>query len=166
MDNNPAIEPETSGEDKQFTQADVDRIVGKRLSEERAKYPSAEEMTAYRQYLASKQTDAEKLASITSERDKVTGDLAKANAEVNKLKHQIFLLSKGVPADDLDYYDFKISQLVTEGKDFETVAKAFLKDKLQQKPSVRVDLGGGFGGGAPAVTGNSAMNAFIRGARK
>lgn len=162
MENNPNPSPEEG--EKQFTQADLDRVVSKRLAEERSKYPTKEEMDGYRAYVASKQTDADKLASMTTERDTAKSDLAKANGEIAKLTHKLFLLSKGVPADDVEYHDFKISQLVSETEDYEAVAKKYLKEKL--KPGVRVDLGGGFGGGAPAPTGNSAMNAFIRGSRK
>lgn len=165
MENNPNPNPSPDEGEKQFTQADLDRVVSKRLAEERSKYPTKEEMDGYRAYKASQQTDAEKLATITTERDTAKSDLAKANGEITKLNHKLFLLSKGVPADDVEYHDFKISQLVTDTEDYETVAKKYLKDKV--KPSgVRVDMGGGFGGGAPAPTGNSAMNAFIRGSRK
>lgn len=164
MENNPNPNPSPEEGEKQFTQADLDRVVSKRLAEERSKYPTKEELDAYRAYKDSQKSDAEKLSTLTTERDTAKNDLAKAQAEIEKMKHERFLLSKGVPADDLEYFDFKISQQVTEGKDYETVAKAFLKEKL--KPGVRVEFGGGFGGGNPAPTGNSAMNAFIRSVKR
>lgn len=154
----PSNEP-NSGE-KLFTQAELDAILGKRLAEERAKYPSKEELDGYKAYKASQPTDNEKLNTLTKERDTAKTELATANAEVERLKHERFLLSKGVPADDLEYYDFKISKAVTPEKNYETAAEEFLKDK--QQTSVRVDMGGGFGGGNVKTTPSSMMNDLIR----
>lgn len=160
-------EPQNGGEEKQFTQADVDRLIGKRLAEERAKMPSKEELDGYRAYRESQQTEAEKLSALTAERDKAVKNYEEVAAEVTRLKHERFLLAHGVPADDLDYYEYKISKLDGASEDFEKVAKVYLKDKLTNKQApARVDSGAGFGGGNASKSGSSVMNDIIRGATK
>ncbi len=51
-----------------FTQADVDNIVNKRLERERKKYPSADELTAFRAWKQSQQTENEKMDALQRER--------------------------------------------------------------------------------------------------
>lgn len=156
---NPIIEP-NEGE-KKFSQAELDAIIGRRLSEERKKFPTDEEMNAFNAWKSAQQSEAEKLASMTVERDTANNNLKEANAKLAKYEHEKFLLTKGVEADDLDYFDYKISKMVTDGKTYEAAAEEFLKDK---KPSiVRVDSGAGFGGGRGAPTASSLMNDIIRG---
>lgn len=145
--------------EKVFTQAELDEIIGKRLNEERKKFPSAEEMAGYTAWKNSQQTDADKIAAITGERDSANSALAEANKEVERLKHERFLLSKGVSADDLEYYDFKISKAVSDEKTYEAAADEF----IQERQTVRVDMGVNLGGGGnqPKST-NAMMNDLLR----
>ena len=46
-----------------------------------------------------------------------------------------FLLDKGVPTGDVDYYAFKIGKLVTDTTDFEKAAEQFLKEHAPQEPA-------------------------------
>ena len=63
-DNNTVIETgiTTAEPEKTFTQADVDKMIAARLERERKKYPSEDEMTAYRSWKESQQTEQEKQA--------------------------------------------------------------------------------------------------------
>lgn len=146
-----------------FTQADVDNIVNKRLERERKKYPGEEELNAFRAWKDSQQTEKEKWDNLTRERDESKTALAAAQAELEQFKREVYLLGKGISADDVDYYAFKIGKLVTEDTPFENAAEQFL-DKQKPAGTVRVDFAAPLGGGT-APTPNEQMNSLIRGAR-
>lgn len=153
-----APEPE-----KTFTQADVDALIQKRLDRERKKYPPDEEMTAFKAWKESQQTEQEKWNILTEERDTARSQLAAAQAELEQMKREKYLTGKGVPAEDLDYYAFKIGKLVTDTKTFEQAAENFLKKNAPNK--VRIDITAPLERGKHAAsTANDAMNALIRGA--
>ena len=57
-------------QEKTFTQADVDKMIQTRLDRERRKYPSDDELTAYRTWKESQQTEQERQA----QRDKEFAD--------------------------------------------------------------------------------------------
>ena len=86
-------------------------------------------------------------------------------AELEQFRREKFLLGKGVPSDDVDYYAFKIGKLVTDTVDFEKATSVYLKDN-PPAGTVTVDLSAPLGGGRPAQTENELMNSLIRGARK
>lgn len=155
-----ATEPE-----KTFTQAEVDALIQRRLERERKKYPTDEDLTAFKTWKDSQQTDQDRLNALTGERDAAKTALATANAELEQLKREKYLSGKGVATNDLDYYVFKIGKLVTDSKTFEQAAEDFLKDNAPNK--VRVDMTAPLDRGKPtATTTNDAMNAMIRGAFK
>lgn len=151
--------------EKTFTQAEVDTIVSKRLAKAMKGVPGEEEITAYRAWKESQQSEKEKLDAIVKERDESKAALATAQEELEQHKREKFLLSKGVSPDDVDYYVFKISKMVDENTDFEAAAEKVLAD---QKPSntMRVDFSGSVGGGLPQKNPNEQMNSLIRGFRK
>lgn len=159
---NPAPNPEPAPE-KTFTQAEVDTLIGKRLAKAMKGVPSEEELSAYRAWKESQQTEKEKWDNLQRERDEGKTALTAAQMELDQLKREKFLLNKGISADDVDYYAFKIGKLVTDSKTFEQAAEDYLKENPAGK--VRVDLTGKLGGGS-APTANDTMNALIRGARK
>lgn len=150
--NNPNIE------EKRFTQADVDALIGRRLAEERKKFPTAEELTAFNSWKAGQQTEADKLKAIETERDT-------AREEAEQLRHERYLLDKGVAVDDLDYYAFKIGKSVNEATTFEAAADAFLKE-TSKKSGVKMDTAGSLGGKGGTPSTNETMNAWIRGVKK
>lgn len=160
---NPAPNPESAPE-KTFTQAEVDTLIGKRLAKAMRGMPSEDELSAYRAWKENQQTEKEKLDNLTRERDEGKTALTAAQAELEQLKREKLLLNKGIPAEDVDYYAFKIGKLVSDSKTFEQAAEEFLKDS---GPShVRIDMAAQLGGGGDKVTANDTMNALIRGARK
>lgn len=159
----PANEPETVPE-KTFTQAEVDTLIGKRLARAMKGMPSEEELTAFRNWKGSQQTEQDRWNTLTKERDTAQSQLTAAQTELEQYKREKLLLSKGVSADDVDYYAFKIGKLVTDSVTFEQAAEQFLAEK--RPGTVRVDFSAPIGGGKPQKTANEEMNALIRGALK
>lgn len=165
----PVVEqPETPATpaEKTFTQAEVDTIVAKRLAKAQKGMPGDEELTAFRAWKDSQQTEQQKWDALKMERDTAKTELTAAQAKIEQYEREKVLLGKGVSADDVDYYAFKIGKLVTEGKTFEQAAAEYFANN-QPKGTVRVDLGGSLQqGGRAQATANDTMNALIRGARK
>lgn len=162
----PAPVPETSPE-KTFTQAEVDAIIGKRVAKATKGMPSEKELTAFRAWKESQQTEKERWDTLTTERDTARTELTAAQAELEQYKREKFLLGKGVPAADVDYYAFKIGKLVDDKTDFETAAEAYLKEHAPQQPetpkgTIRVDLGGPLNGSHPQTL-NDIINNRLRG---
>lgn len=151
--------------EKTFTQAELDTIVGKRLAKAMKGMPGEEELTAFRAWKESQQTEKERWDTLTKERDESKTALADAEAKLEQYEREKLLLSKGVPADDVDYYAFKIGKLVDNTTDFEKAAAQYLKDN-PPAGTVQVDLSAPLGGGRPAQNANETMNSLIRGARK
>lgn len=151
--------------EKTFTQAELEAILEKRLSKVKKGMPAEEELTAFRAWKESQQTEKERWDTLTKERDTAKTELTAAQAELEQYHREKFLLGKGVPAEDVDYYAFKIGKLVTDTVDFEKAAEKFLEE---QKPSgsMRVDFGAPLGGGQGGATPNEQMNNLIRGFRK
>ncbi len=160
----PAPAPEPAPE-KTFTQAELDSIVGKRIAKAMKGMPGEEELTAFRAWKESQQTEKERWDTLTRERDESKTALTAAQAELEQYRREKFLLGKGVPADDVDYYAFKIGKLVTDATDFEKAAEQFLKDN-PPVGTVQVDLSAPLGGGKPSPSEIEMMNSLIRGARK
>lgn len=104
-------------------------------------------------------------ASLTKERDTAKTELAAAQAKVQQYEREKLMLSKGVSADDVDYYVFKAAQLVSDTKTFEQAADEFIAAHKPQNKVV-LNLGGSLQPGGKSENANDAMNALIRGARK
>lgn len=151
------------GQEKTFTQAEVNSMIQQRLERERKKYPSDDELSEFRTWKGSQQTEQERWNTLTSEKNMAQSQLEAVRAELEQYQRERLLISKGVPTDDVDYYAFKIGKLVSDGKTFEQAADEFLSGETMK--NVRIDLSAKLGTNA-APTGNDAMNALIRGARK
>lgn len=172
--NNPAGQEATpaAGGEVTFTQAEVDALVSKEKAKAVAKatkgMPTSEELAAFNAWKGSQQSEKEKLDALTKERDEASKNLAAALQKVEQYERERYLTGKGVPADDIDYYAFKIGQMVSDDKSFEQAAEEFLKAKnAKQQNNVRVDMTAPLDRGAAAKsTTNDAMNAMIRGAFK
>lgn len=160
----PAPAPEPAPE-KTFTQAEVDTMIGRRLSAAMKGMPGKDELEAFRAWKESQQTEKERWDTLTKERDESKTALAEALAKVEQFEREKFLLSKGVPAEDVDYYAFKIGKQVTDTVDFQKAAGIYLKDN-PPAGTVKVDLAAPLGGGRPQQNENEMMNSLIRGARK
>lgn len=97
-------QPSQGQQDKLFTQADVDRIVGNRL--------------------ARMKQDLETSDTYRRERDD-------ARRELEEYKNNAFLKEKGVKEADMDYIKFKARQLMNDKTDFEQAAGRFLQSNPQ-----------------------------------
>ena len=148
------------GGEKTYTQAEVDKMIEKRLARERKNQPSEQELTEFREYQKThkQKTDAEKVTELTGERDS-------AQTELEMARSENYLLKQGVDPEDVDYYTYKITRSMKEDEDFEDAAKAFLKDHKPRSSGggVRFDTGGRLNGGGKKSE-NDVMNALIRGA--
>lgn len=160
----PGSVPQPATE-RTFTQAELDAIVGKRVAKAMKGMPGDEELKSFRAWKESQQTEKEKWDTILRERDESKTALAAALEKVEQFEREKFLLSKGVKAEDVDYYAFKIGKLVTETTDFEKAAEIYLKEN-PPAGTVQVDLSAPLGGGKPQMSANETMNSLIRGARK
>ncbi len=90
-------------------------------------------------------------------------DLENALQRVQQLERERWLLSQGIPEEDLDYYSFKIGSLVTPGKDFAAAAREYLKSH-RRRPSGGISTAAGLGGRVSKAPGiNETMNRLIRG---
>lgn len=157
--------PGQQATEKTFTQAELDTIVAKRLAKAQKGMPSDEELTAFRAWKDSQQTERQRWDALKSERDTAKTELTAAQAKIEQYEREKLLLGKGVSADDVDYYAFKIGKLVTDSKSFEQAATEYFADH-QPRGAVRVDLGGSLSGGGAPNTPNDMMNALIRRAGK
>ena len=162
-----AQQQEQKETERTFTQAEVDAIVVKRVATATKGMPKGEELEAFRSWQSTHQTEQDKYRKAQEERDAANTALADANAQLEQMRRERFLLNKGVAADDVDYYAFKIGKLVTDSLTFEAAAEQFLAEKkATAKTNMRVDFSGAIGGQQRTPTANDAMNAIIRGAKK
>lgn len=105
-------------QEKTFTQAELDKVIADRLSRERAKMPSSDEMKAYGEWKKAQQTEVEKQA----EREK---EYAKLQADSETLRRENIAYKTGVSADDLEFVIFKVGKMDGE---FEENLKKYLEE--------------------------------------
>lgn len=160
---NTGNEPGGSGE-KTFTQAELDSILGKRLAKAMKGMPDETELAEFRNWKQNRQADADTITALTGERDTAQTALAEATAKLEQYEREKYLSSKGVSSDDLDYFAFKIGQLVTADKTFEAAADEYLE--ANRKKGVRVETSAALGGAAAKPDLNAQMNELIRKVRK
>ena len=158
----PAGYPAQQNTEKTFTQAELDAIVGKRVSKAMKGMPDEAELNAFRQWKESQQSEAERINAIQKERDEAKTSLTAALAKLEQYEREKLLLSKGVPTEYVDYYAFKIAQMVTDSKDFDHAADEFIASRATQQSKIRVDLGASLAGNSAEKTPNDAMNMLIR----
>lgn len=115
---------------------------------------------ALSQFRQQREANKPDVSAIEKERDK-------ALAKLNQYENEKVLSSKGVKREDLDYVMFKVSQLVTDKKDFKAAAEEYLKENPRyagtDQGTYRVSTGTSSGSGA-AQTPNEAINDAIRSA--
>ena len=149
-------------QEKTFTQADVDKMIQARLDRERRKYPSEDEMTAYRTWKDSQQTEQERQAKREKEFSDNKSALTAAQAEVQQLKREKYVLSKGLTGEEAEFIAFKALRMMDDKTTFEQAV-----DKLtENRQKVKFDWTAPVGGGDKPNANNAAMNNLIRGALK
>ena len=136
-----------------FTQEQLDAIIQRERNKATKGLFTAEQM-------AEKDSS---ISALTTERDSVKAENAKLQEQLDAFKNEKFLASKGIPAEMVDFYAFKIGKLVTDKKTFEQAAEEFIKDN-PPATTVRMSTGGGVGGSNESKPDlNATMNAIIRG---
>lgn len=162
----PIVTPVTTPEPtsaKTFTQEEVDAIVGKRLAKAMKGVPSEEELSAYRSWKESQQTEQERWNNLTKERDTANGKVTSLTAELEQAKRDNYILSKGLTGDEAEFIAFKAAKMVDEKTTFEAAVDQLTADK-EKKPTF--DWSAPVGGGVTKTSVNEVMNSIIRGARK
>lgn len=165
-DENTTPTNEGQNAEKTFTQAELDAIVERRLARERKGMPDEAELTAFRAWKDSQQTEKDRVNALTKERDTANETANAATAKAEQLAREIVLYKRGITdAEDIEYYAYRIGKLVTKDKDFAKAAEEYFKEN-QPRGTVRIDMGGSLQGGGSAKTGNDLMNDLIRKAGK
>lgn len=149
-------------QEKTFTQAELDRAIQDRLARERKKFPSEEELSAYRTWKDGRQTEQQRQAQRDKDLSKAQSDLAAANTELEQLKREKYVLSKGLTGDDAEFIAFKAAKLVNDKTTFEQAVDQLTENRSKAK----FDWTAPVGGGSKEDAVNAAMNKLIRGAIK
>lgn len=157
----PAPSPEPSPA-KTFTQEEVDAMIGKRLAKAMKGMPSDDELTAYRTWKDSQQTEQERQAKREKEFADNKSALTAAQAEVQQLKREKYVLSEGLTGEEAEFISFKAEKIMDDKTTFEQAV-----DKLtENRQKVKFDWTAPAGGGSEKNNVNAAMNSLIRGALK
>ena len=149
-------------QEKTFTQADVDKMIQSRLDRERKKYPSEEEITAYRAWKDSQQTEQERQAKQAKDLADSKAALTALQAEAEQLKRDKYVLSKGLTGEDAEFIAFKAAKMVNDKTTFEQAVDALTANRKK----ATFDWTAPAGGGNKETNVNSVMNALIRGGRR
>lgn len=166
--NNPAPQEPTPGNGGEvtFTQAEVDALIAKEKARAVAKatkgMPSEDELSAFRTWKESQQTEQERWNNLTKERDESRTALSAAQAELEQLKREKYVLSKGLTGDEAEFIAFKAGKMVDEKTTFEQAVDALTAERKK----TTFDWTAPVGGDSKKTTANDAMNALIRGALK
>lgn len=157
----PANPPEPTPA-KTFTQEEVDAMIGKRLAKAMKGIPSEDELNAYRTWKDSQQTEQDRQAK----RDKELADsktaLTAAQSELEQLKREKYVLSKGLTGENAEFIAFKAAKLVDDKTTFEQAVDQLTKNRQE----ATFDWTAQAGGGSKEEAVNAAMNSLIRGAIK
>lgn len=157
-----STETTATEQEKTFTQTDVDALIQKRLERERKKYPGEDELSAFRTWKESQQTEQERWNNLTKERDESRATLSAVQAELDQLKREKYVLSKGLTGDEAEFIAFKAAKMVDDKTTFEQAVDVLTADRKK----TTFDWTAPAGGGSTKVGENDMMNALIRGALK
>ena len=121
--------PTPTAEEKKFSQAEVDDLISKRLARERKKYPTDEELADWRNWKETRQQGEEARAKAARELNDYKTKYDHAIRELEQARNEMYLLAKGVPGEDVDYYAYKIGKLTNEETTFEQAAQKYLEER-------------------------------------
>lgn len=98
----------------------------------------------------------------TEELEQLRADLETARGQVTLLEHERYLLARGVPEEDMDYYTFKIERMEGAQDDFKKAARDYLKAHPIRRATVSsgADLSGSRR--SKAQTASELMNSLLR----
>lgn len=158
---NPAPVPEPTPA-KTFTQEEVDAMIGKRLAKAMKGIPSEEEIAAYRTWREGQQTEQERQAKRDKELADSKSALTAAQAEIEQMKRDKYVFSKGLTGEEAEFIAFKALKMVDDKTTFEQAVDALTANRKK----ATFDWTAPAGGGTKENTANQQMNALIRGALK
>jgi len=96
------------------------------------------------------------------EMKKLREELESVREQLTRMEHERYLLSRGVPEEDLDYYAFKIEHMDSAGADFRKAAKEYLKAHPVRHATVSSGAELGAGSARKAATSSELMNQLLR----
>ena len=98
----------------------------------------------------------------TEELEQLRADLETARGQVTRLEHERYLLARGVPEEDVDYYTFKIERMEGAQDDFKKAAREYIKAHPIRR--VTVNSGAELSGSrkSKAQTPSELMNSLLR----
>ena len=94
--------------------------------------------------------------------EKLREELESVRGQLARMEHERYLLSRGVPEEDLDYYAFKIEHMDGAGADFKKAAKEYLKAHPVRRATASSGAELGAGSGRKAATSSELMNQLLR----
>lgn len=163
MENTAQQGQEAQQQQRTFTQEELNRAIEKRLERERKKYPNTEELEQFKQWQQSQQTEQQKWDTLQKERNDFESQLYSTQKELEQMKRERYLISKGVAVDDVDYYAFKIAKEMNND-DFETAAESYLKNNEKKKNTTTiVNFGVDANRGNKAISLADEINRKLRG---
>lgn len=92
---------------------------------------------------------------------KLRDELAAVKGQLLRMEHERYLLSRGVPEEDLDYYAFKIEHTEGAEADFRKAAREYLKAHPIRRTAVSSGAELGAATRKPASA-NDLMNQLLR----
>lgn len=108
-------------------------------------------------------TLAKQLKAKTTEADSATGMLTTTQAELEELRRNYYVASKGLSGDEAEFITFKAGKMVGDKTTFEQAVDALTADRKKPTFDWTAPVGSN---GTKEHTENSMMNALIRGALK
>lgn len=149
--------------EKTFTQAELDAIVTRRVARLTKGMPDEAELTEFRSWKDSRQTEAQRYAAAIQERDTANGKVAALEAEIEQLKRSSYIQGKGITGDEAEFIAFKAAKMVGDNMSFEQAVDSLTAER-EKRPVI--DWTARLGAASQAPTSNNTMNALIRGARR
>ena len=170
-DNEPKVVTPTTennepngGQEKTFTQAELNSIIEDRLAKARKNMPSKEELQQYNEWKENQKTEQEKINEKINQLQTSNGTLTSENSQ---LKAQLEVLNSNAKKEFVRFVTSEVLAMVNETTDLKTAIKNYKKDnpqyfgdtvikKTQTSPSLNS------GGDKPQTT-NDIMNSILRG---
>lgn len=170
-DNEPKVVTPTTenneqngGQEKTFTQAELNSIIEDRLAKARKNMPSKEELQQYNEWKENQKTEQEKINEKINQLQTSNGTLTNENSQ---LKAQLEVLNSNAKKEFVRFVTSEVLAMVNETTDLKTAIKNYKKDnpqyfgdtvikKTQTSPSLNA------GGDKPQTT-NDIMNSILRG---
>lgn len=152
--------PTATEQEKTFTQTELDAAIKNRLDRERKKYPSEDELSAYRAWKDGQQTEQERQVKRDKELADSKSALTAAQNELEQLKREKYVLSKGLTGDDAEFIVFKASKLVDDKTTFEQAVDQLTEHRSRATFDWMAQVGTGSSIG---MTLNERINSELRG---